>query len=422
MKNSLRLLKSSSHVRIWFGASLQSWIGNGAAWPALALLANHRWHTAWAISLVLAADFLPSAFLGTFAGALADRHDRRRVMIFATLGSALSFGLIFLSSSYLILFLGALLAGTAGSFFSPASKSYMKQLAPKEDLPILSALRSFCQATGFTLGPALAGILLLFLSPRYLIGFDGFTFLLEAYLLTKLPAHSVVHTEETSQEEVGYGFRSGWKLTRIYPIATAIILTAGLGELFAPILNVALVPFAKHLLHRGNSSVGMLAAVTGLGLLAGSVLMARRWSLKDLRWVFGASWLFYGISLPLMAIAPFLSMALTMKFVQGLTNATQISSEVTLINGTVPDGRTGRVFGTLDAVNSVTFAISLIAAGALISSLGVAAALSIAGGGCVVASLIAFRGLSRAKVVEVAEAESGTIDSVLESEAVIPVL
>jgi MFS family permease len=402
-----RLLRSNRVARIWFLANLQSWVGNGAAWPALALLAADRWHSGWAISLVLAGDFVPRALLGTFTGRLADRYSRRRLMLISPAVSFLAFVLIFVSSNYPVLLIGACLAGIAGAIGSPASKAVVAQIGQVEDISVLAALRSGCQAFGFTLGPAIAAGLLTVISPRWLLLFDAGTFALEWGMVRRLPAFMPT-TDDDPDERPG----STLAIVRGYQIAATIIVVTAFGELFGPILNVALVPFARQLLHHGNASVGLLAAVTGIGLCAASLILTRSWSLATLRWVFIFSWLAYGLSLPIMALAPVIGVALLAKMVQGASNAATLSSEVSLINATVPQQYTGRIFGLNDAVASGAFAISFIFAGALLSATSVSVTLAIAGGGCLIAGLIAMIGMRGAHLSYAATKSSITRDEV----------
>ena len=85
------LLKSSSSLRRLFGAQLQSELGTSAAYVALVLVAYHRLHSAWAIAVVMLADFVPGIVLAVPFGALADRFSRKRLVVGADLLRAAAF-------------------------------------------------------------------------------------------------------------------------------------------------------------------------------------------------------------------------------------------------------------------------------------------------------------------------------------------
>lgn len=400
MKASLKLLKTNRVARVWYIATMQSWIGTGAAWPALALLAAARWHSPWAISLVLAADFVPIVLFGAFAGALADKYSRRTLMSAAEAVSAVAMAGAFLTHSYAMLLAFSTLAGCGRAVYSPASKAVIGQLGSKEEVPVFSAMRSSCQAFGFTLGPALAGVLLLWLSAKWLLAFDSVTYFVEAALLMTLPALRPTPSSSAANDEGGGVYSSsgralieGVRALKAYRVALVVVFVLTCGELFGPVLNVALVPFAKGLLHAGNASVGLLATVTGVGLILASAAMARPMSQRNLARVYAFGWAGYGISLIVMVHAPVLIVALLAKNVQGAANAATMSAETSLINTNIPERLTGRVFGLLDAVASSGFALSFLLAGSLLSATGVVFSLTLAGAGCVLAGVIAGVGL-----------------------------
>src|SRR2546423_15543670 len=79
MPRILGLLRGEPRARRFFAAYAQSSLGNGAGYVALVVLAYDRWHSPWAITLVLMADFIPAMLLGPLFGAVADRSFRRRL-------------------------------------------------------------------------------------------------------------------------------------------------------------------------------------------------------------------------------------------------------------------------------------------------------------------------------------------------------
>src|SRR4051812_6398694 len=76
MTEALVLLRTEPRARLFFAALAQSSLGTGAAYPALLVIAYERFHSAWAISLVLLADFVPAMLLGPVFGAVVDRWPR----------------------------------------------------------------------------------------------------------------------------------------------------------------------------------------------------------------------------------------------------------------------------------------------------------------------------------------------------------
>src|SRR4051794_37952196 len=99
MKEAVALLKGEPQARPFFAAIAQSSLGTGAAYVALLLIAYERYHSPWAISLILLAEFVPSMFLGPVLGAAADRWSRRWCAVVADIVRAVAFIGIALVSS-----------------------------------------------------------------------------------------------------------------------------------------------------------------------------------------------------------------------------------------------------------------------------------------------------------------------------------
>src|SRR5438046_10615973 len=91
MARLLELLRSEGRARAFLLTYLQSSLGTGAGYVALVVVAYARFHSAWAITLVLLADFLPAMLLGPLAGALADRWSRRSCAVLGDAIRALAF-------------------------------------------------------------------------------------------------------------------------------------------------------------------------------------------------------------------------------------------------------------------------------------------------------------------------------------------
>ena len=90
MRAALAMLRAEPRARWFFVAHAQSSLGTGAAYVALILLVYDRLESAWAIALVLLADFLPAMFLGPVFGAAADRWSRRTCAVIGSLASWLA--------------------------------------------------------------------------------------------------------------------------------------------------------------------------------------------------------------------------------------------------------------------------------------------------------------------------------------------
>ena len=125
----LALLRTPGSVRPFLAASFQSSIGNAIGYIALLLFAYELTGSAWAVSAVLLAEFVPAIVLGPIFGALADRHPRRTLVVTADLLRVAAFVALAFAGSLATVVALALLAGAAGALYQPAAKAALPGLA-----------------------------------------------------------------------------------------------------------------------------------------------------------------------------------------------------------------------------------------------------------------------------------------------------
>ncbi|HEX6391106.1 MAG TPA: MFS transporter, partial [Solirubrobacteraceae bacterium] len=227
------LLKTPGGVRPFLAASFQSSIGNAIGYIALLLLAYDMTRSAWAVSAVLLAEFIPAIALGPLFGALADRYSRRRLVVMADVLRCTAFvGLAFADSLSALVAL-ALVAGAGGALYQPAAKSALPGLAgPHADRAMAALVASWSAAA--MIGPGLGAGLLVFLSAADLMLVNAATFLLSAMVLARLPidgpssvaATEVATPDEAAGDSAGHGVRAGLQSLRGVP-GLAVVIGAG---------------------------------------------------------------------------------------------------------------------------------------------------------------------------------------------------
>ena len=153
----------------FFLAHAQSSLGSGIAVVGLPLLAYDHYHTAWALTAVLLCELLPAVLLGPLLGALADRLPRRTSLVAADVLRLGAFGALALVPSLGLMIVCALVAGIGTALFNPSALASVSRLSSTQDRPAAMSLYSALDDLGLTLGPALAGALLLVVDPHILM-------------------------------------------------------------------------------------------------------------------------------------------------------------------------------------------------------------------------------------------------------------
>jgi len=235
------------------------------------------------LGLVVATRMLPMLLFGLIAGAIADRTDRKRILL-AT--QSVTMSVHFLTAALVLtgviqpwhVFATTFVSGTSMAFNQPARQSLIPLLVPKEALLNAVALNTSAINLMRILGPAIAGTLLLVgLGPVYLLNGVVIAGVMLCTFLMRVP-----HEPRASHEQVSIleDLRESFRFVGRTPAVAWIIGPALILFVFGfPYQSVFVPLFAKDVLDLGDSGVGALVAVTGAGALVGSLLLASQTSL-----------------------------------------------------------------------------------------------------------------------------------------------
>jgi MFS family permease len=388
MRESWQLFTREPRARVFFVALAQSSLGTGAAYVALLLIAYERWHSPWAITLVLLVDLVPAMVLGPVFGAAADRWSRKWCTVLADLIRCGAFLGIALADGIELTIVFALLAGTGTAMFTPAALAALPGLVQRPRLPAATSAYGALADLGFTAGPGLAAVALLFVSPEWLTAVNGLTFMVSALLLAPLRFGAVPAAADGRRRSLLREAREGLRATAGMTGIRVILLASAAALFFAGLFNVAELPFAEDVLEAGDVGYSVLVAVFGAGFIAGSLSGSRGGAAPALKRRYGIGLCVLGLGFMASGVAPELATAFAAFALAGFGNGVVLVYERLLVQATVPDHLAGRVFGVKDALTAWAFGIAFVVAGGLISLVGVRELLVAAGVGALVVWLV----------------------------------
>ena len=363
---SLRLLGANRPFRLLWSARGVSFLGDSLGLVALMLHVAGTTGQALAVAaLLLAGDFAP-ALLGPLTGTVADRLDRRRVMVACELvqGALVVVIALWLPSLPLLCVLVGLRA-VAGQVFQPASRAAVPAVVPERDLERANAAVGVATNGGETLGPLVAALLLPVLDVRGVLLVDAATFAVSAALLGLLPAmpgHPGQGRRASFLADARTGLRYLWGERTVRAVALgyfAIVACNGIDD-------VALVFLATDTLGGGEGAVGLLLAAVGIGLLAGYALLARARRQVAMPALLLAGFAVSSAGNLLTGLAWAVAAAFAVQAVRGLGIAALDVAATTLVQRIVPAQLLGRVFGTLYGGIGVAAALAYLLGGLLL--------------------------------------------------------
>lgn len=395
MKPTFELLRTERRARRFFAAYAQSALGNGAGYVALVVLAYQRWHSPWAITLVLMADFVPAMIFGPVFGALADRWSRRYIALAADLMRAAAFIAVGLVGGIWATVALALVAGTGAGLFTPAILAALPSLVDKRRLAAATSLYGGLTDAGRMIGPAGAALAMTLTSAKAVVIANGVTFLVSGVVLA-LTRFGAAPSEAPDAARTGIlrQAREGVRaVARMRGVTTLVLASSGV-ILFGAMMNVAELLLAKSL-HAGAAGYSVLVAIFGAGFVAGSLSGARGGPLPQLKRSYLLGILLIGAGLVVAAVPSFVVAALGLAMA-GLGNGITLVNERLICQRVIPDGVLGRAFAVFDTAGSWAFAVAFVGAGAVLSLTGTRVLFIAAGVGSALiwaASRVALRGM-----------------------------
>jgi MFS family permease len=244
------------------------------AWLVLTLT-----HSSTALGVIVALQTLPILLLGPYGGVVADRVDKRRVMVVlqAAMGlQALALGLLTVTGAVRVWEIGALatLLGVGNAFENPARQSFMLELVGPENLRNAVSLNSVLVNVARTLGPALAGVLIATVGEGLCFLLNAASFLTVIASLLRMD-RSALRPSPPAARAPGQ-LRAGLRYVRRTPqLAIPLLMMALVGTL-AYEFQVTLPVMARRGLHVGAAGYGFMTASMGMGAVVGGLLVAAR--------------------------------------------------------------------------------------------------------------------------------------------------
>ena len=393
----------------FLGGQSISALGDSVSFTALPLFVLLLTGSGVAMGVVAILQTLPDLFFGLPAGALADRWDRRRMMLFADLGRAVLMALIPLSVLLGWDTLTVILIVTAPIhllrvLFMAAFTAAVPALAGRPRMAEANGIIEAVYSLSFVVGPALAGVLVGLIGPAQTLALDAVSFLLSAgaLFLVRRPLQATsgrpreTHLVQEIREGVGFIWRE--RTLRI-----VVAFWGAVSVVSAPI--VASVIFLLTV-DRGQPGeiVGTILSVFGGGYFVGAVVVAKlapvRLGLAMLAGNFAMA-----ASLVLFALADGVLLWFLAAALVGTASSVALVSYVTLRAAIPPDELLGRVGSTARTISIGLAPLGLFAGGVLLDAIGGSATvLVIAGAVLAVTALFVTSGTLRAASARAAAA------------------
>ena len=356
---------------LWVGEFISS-IGGGMTSFGLGVYVFSKTGSATAMTMVTLVGFLPTILLGAPAGVLADRYDRRLLMMLGDGLSGLGVLFIFLcmlqgNAALWQICLGVGISAVFSSLMAPAYRATVTDLLTKEEYAKASGLVSLADSARYLISPVLAGILLAVSDMKLILGIDIATFFVTV-AVTAVVKKGLVTKKQEEVSGFTQALKEGWQAITIKKGVLNLVLLASVMTCFMGFMQVLCEPMI--LSFCDSKTLGIAETICACGMLVSSLILGMKGakgSYVRMLWLalFGA-----GIAMAacgvaenivLICIAGFLFFAM-------LPFANTALDYLTRTN--IPVNLQGRAWGLIGVISQLGYIVAYVLAGVFADGIG----------------------------------------------------
>jgi MFS family permease len=401
LRATVRALRHRN-FRLFFVGQGVSLIGTWMQRIAVGWLVYRLTDSAFLLGLVGFAGQIPAFVLAPFAGVLADRWNRHRLLILTqALAMVQAFVLAYLVLTETVvvwqIIVLSLVLGIVTAFDIPVRQSFMiEMIEEKTDLGNAIALNSSMVNGARLLGPSVAGLLIATVGEGMCFLINGLSYL--AVIASLLLMRIVQKNSRAHKSRAWHDLKEGLKYVYEFEPIRAIILLLALVSLTGMPYIVLMPIFARDILHGGPSSLGFLMGASGVGALAGALYLASRRGVLGLGKMIPIGAGIFGLGLIAFALSRNFVWSLTLLTGVGFGQMIQLATSNTLLQTMVDDDRRGRVMGLFTVAFVGMAPVGSLLAGALTGVIGAPWTVCVGGIACLVGAGVFARRLPQLRV------------------------
>ena len=261
---------------MWMGActsSIGTWMQEVAQnWLVFDLTNSARW-----LALDVALGEIPIFLFSLVGGVIADRMDRRRLLLgsqYVQMASAIVLSVLVATHQIKVwhILISSFVVGTAQAFGGPAYSALVPSLVKKEDLPNAIALNSIQFNVARVIGPVIGGLALKYVGGAWCFGLNAGSFMAVIYSLFRLKVD--FNPQRTAGESIMTSMKQGFSFIATQGAMVTLIVIAFLMTALAIPLITFLPVFAKTVFKGDELTYTMFLVVSGLGSISGALTVA----------------------------------------------------------------------------------------------------------------------------------------------------
>ena len=383
-------LRVRGFALLWIGG-LISVLGDWILFVALPYFIYQQTGSVLATSIMFVAEIVPAILFGSVAGVLVDRWDRRRTLVVVNLIQALAtlplltLALLSVDEWLWLAYVVTFLQKSLSRFSTPAENALLPDLVDETHRISANALNALNDNVARLIGPPIGGSLIVFCGLESVVIVDSLTFLVAAILIAGIPSIITSNSESSitgathapdnntiSLPSIWNDWSTGIGIVYQNRVVRGIFRVSILIMLSNTLRLPVLIPFIEEVLDGGAIGFGVLIAAQGTGGLIGGALIGRAGSRVNPAILIVVGELMIGCCIVLLVGVPSLPLAVMLLGLIGVSSVAQGVGVQTILQGSVPSGVRGRIYGTMGTLLGFVGLAGYLVAGAAGDRIGTA--------------------------------------------------
>lgn len=365
-----RLTQQKSFARfliVWFG-QLISMIGIGLTAFSLGVYAFETTNTATAVALITLFAFVPNILLRPIGGVLADRYDRRLMMIVGDLGAAI--GLMFILMMMLTnnielwhIYVGVSISSIFSSLQAPAYRASATDLLEEKDFSKGSGLVQLAESAKFLFSPIIAGILLSITTIEIILVINIMTYLVAILAVFFIRKKLIAASQHEERKPWYYEIIEGWNTIKNNRGVLLLVIIVSIITFYLGFLETLIGPML--LSFTTAKTLGMFQSISAIGMLITSLLIGMFSLTKRYSSMLVMGLVLAGFAFAMLGTTTNIYMLIFAGFLfLGSLPFVNTSADV-LVRRNIPNDKQGRVWGIIGILSQIGFIIAYSTAGLL---------------------------------------------------------
>ncbi len=378
-----------------FSSSAASNFGSAVSIVAVSWIVYHYTGSSLDVAYVGLVEIGPGIVLGLAAGVVADRYNRRSLMVTADLTRMVGLGILaaslyLLGFSLLLVLAVMIVVESFTAVFTPASQAILPRLVEKGSLEDANGLLYSSSGVARSVGSATGGVVVAVLGAVWGLGINVVTYALSAMFLWQIAASLGARPERDLTERAS--FREDFSEGMGYVLGSRTLSEVSFGYMPFNFLSAFVAPFfvvyATVRFDGSAAAFGYLAAAAALGTAAGGLVVGRVPTRRRAGLWLAASGLIEGALYVVLAVSRDLGLSVLMAFGAGVCIGFGNTVYYSVLQAKVPSHVLGRVMSIGDFGSFVAIPIGLVAGGLLIARYGIGTTILLAAVGIFITSAV----------------------------------